>query len=64
MEIMLSGNFAEDYITNAENEIKKLSDEYCEKFEKSSLYLEKFCNSELEVNVVYVLYCNMRYSIL
>ena len=52
MEIMLSGNFAEDYITNAENKIKKLSDEYCEKFEKSSLYLEKLGNSELEVNVV------------
>ena len=38
MEIMLSGNFSEEYITNAENEIKKLSDDYCEKFEKA-LYI-------------------------
>ncbi|WP_246979145.1 hypothetical protein [Gardnerella vaginalis] len=52
MEIMLSGNFSEEYISNAENEIKKLSDDYCEKFEKSSLYLEKLGNSEVEVNVV------------
>lgn len=52
MEIMLSGNFSEEYISNAENEIKKLSDDYCEKFEKSSLYLEELGNSEVEVNVV------------
>lgn len=52
MEIMLSGNFKEDYIAKARDEIKVLSDTYREQFEKSSLYLEKLGNVEVEANVV------------
>ncbi|MBU5486874.1 hypothetical protein KQI77_01685 [Clostridium sp. MSJ-8] len=52
MEIMLSGNFKEEYITKAKNEIKFMSDTYREKFELGSLYLEKLGNVGVESNVL------------
>lgn len=52
MEIMLSGNFKEEYITEVKDEIKNLSDCYREQFENSSLYLEKLGNAGIEANVV------------
>ena len=52
MEIMLSGNFKEEYIAKVKDEIQALSDTYRAQFEKSSLYLEKLGNAGVEANVV------------
>ncbi len=52
MEIMLSGNFKEEYIVKIKDEIHKLSDTYRTQFEKGSLYLEKLGNAGVEANVV------------
>lgn len=52
MEIILGGNYKEEYITGIKDEIVKLSGNYRELFEKSSLYLEKFGGSSVEVNVL------------
>lgn len=51
MEIMLSGNFKEEYIAKVEDEIITLSDTYREQFEKASLYLEELGSAGVEVNV-------------
>ena len=52
MEIMLSGNFKEEYIVKIKDEIQALSDTYREQFKKGSLYLEKLGNAGIEANVV------------
>ena len=52
MEIMLSGNFKEEYITGIKNEIMDMSDAYRSLFEKSSVYLEKLGGSAVEANVL------------
>ena len=52
MEIMLGGNYKEEYITGIKDEIIKLSGNYRELFEKSSLYLEKHGRSAVEANVL------------
>lgn len=52
MEIMFSGNYKEEYILGVKEEIKKLSTNYREQFEKGSLYLEKLGNVSVEANVV------------
>lgn len=52
MEIMLGGNYKEEYITGIKDEIIKLSGNYRELFEKSSLYLEKLGESEVEAKVL------------
>lgn len=52
MEIMLSGNFKEEYIQGVKSEIKELSDAYRVLFDKSSIYLEKLGKSSLESNVI------------
>ena len=52
MEIMLSGNFKEEYIAKVKDEIMALSDTYLEQFEKGSLFLEKLGNAGVEANVV------------
>lgn len=52
MEIMLSGNFKEEYIAKVKDEIMALSDTYREEFEKGSLFLEKIGNYGVEANVV------------
>lgn len=52
MEIMLSGNFKEEYIAKVKDEIMALSDTYREQFEKGSLFLEKLGNAGVEANVV------------
>lgn len=51
MEIMLAGNFKEDYILNIKNEIEKLSSEYRDYFFESSLYLEKISKTGIEKNL-------------
>lgn len=52
MEIMLGGNYKEEYITGIKDEIIKLSGNYRGLFEKSSLYLEKLGRSAVEANVL------------
>ena len=52
MEIMLSGNFKEEYITGIKDEIVEMSDAYRSLFEKSSVYLEKLGGSAFEANVL------------
>lgn len=52
MEIMLSGNFKEEYIEGVKTEIQELTEAYRALFNKSSYYLEKLGNSSLESNVV------------
>ena len=52
MEIMLGGNFKEEYISGIKDEIVKLSGSYRELFEKSSLYLEKLGGLAVEANVL------------
>lgn len=52
LEIMLSGNFNEQYISDIKDEIRNLSESYRELFGKSSIYLEKTSNSELGTNAL------------
>jgi hypothetical protein len=52
MEIMLSGNFKEEYILGIKDEIKVMSQTYRESFEKCSVRIEKMGNSALESNVI------------
>lgn len=52
MEIMLSGNYKEEYIIGVKEEIESLSMTYREQFEKGSLYLEKLGNAGVEANFV------------
>lgn len=52
MEIMLSGNYKEEYIFGVKEEIKSLSENYRTQFEKGSMYLEKLGNVGVEANVV------------
>lgn len=52
MEVMLSGNFKEEYIAKVKDEIKTMSDTYRAQFEKGSIYLEKLGNTVVEANIV------------
>jgi len=52
VEIMLSGNFKEENIQAAINEIRKNSDEYRNRFSECSLFLEKLSNGSIESNVL------------
>lgn len=52
MEIMLSGNFKEEYITCIKEEIEKLSSVYRDLFGKCSVYLEKISVVSVETNVL------------
>ena len=52
IEIMLSGNFKEDYISGIKAELEKFSSEYRGLFEKSSVYLEKLSRIAIEQNVL------------
>ena len=52
MEIMLGGNYEEEYITEIKNEISSMSNKYRELFDECSRYLEKMSNSALESNVM------------
>lgn len=52
VEIMLSGNFKEEYITDVKTEIEKFSLEYRELFAESSMYLEKMTSASVETNVI------------
>ena len=52
IEIMLSGNFKEEYITDIKSEIETLSYDYRELFTRCSLYLEKKSAASLDTNVL------------
>lgn len=52
MEIMLSGNFKEEYIAGIKDEIEKLSSVYRDLFGQCSLYLEKISEVSVEANVL------------
>ena len=52
MEVMLSGNFREEYIIGVKDEMVKLSQAYREHFEQASVYLEKLGTAGVEANVV------------
>ena len=52
VEILLSGNYKEDYITAIKNEIEKLSLEYRNIFTECSIYLEKISSGSLETNML------------
>ncbi|NLY08406.1 MAG: hypothetical protein GXZ11_00685 [Tissierellia bacterium] len=52
LEIMLSGNFQEDYISEIKQEIEKFAVTYRMIFEKSSFYLENINNSSIEIKVL------------
>lgn len=52
IEIMLSGNFKEEFIEESISEIEKLSLEYRTVFGECSLHLEKIANRTLEGNVL------------
>lgn len=51
-EIMLSGNFNEDYITDAKKEIENYSMSYRELHTQCSVFLEKISSSSFETNVL------------
>lgn len=52
LEIMLSGNFKEEYITGIKGEIESLSMTYRDLYGKCSEYLERLGNSALEANLL------------
>lgn len=52
MEVMLSGNFKESYISGIRDELQQMSDAYRVLFEESSHYLEKLSNSAVDANVM------------
>ena len=52
MEIMLSGNFKEEYISGIKDEIIQMSQTYRDLFGECSVRLEKMGNASVEANVV------------
>lgn len=52
MEIMLSGNFKEGYISGVKGETRDFSVAYRDLFEKCSIYLEKTGNAALDTNIL------------
>lgn len=52
LEIMLSGNFKEEYISGIRDKIKQFSDNYRDLHTKCSIYLEKISKSSIETNVL------------
>lgn len=52
MEIMLGGNYKEEYIAGIRDEITDLSSKYRNLFNESSLYIEKLGDNSVEANVV------------
>lgn len=52
LEIMLGGNFKEEYIIGIKDEISGLADQYRELFSQCSIYLEKMSHFSVEANVL------------
>lgn len=52
MEVMLSGNFKEEYVARIRDEIKVMSEAYREVFSECSIRLENMSSAGLEANIV------------
>ena len=52
LEIMLSGNFKEEYISGIQTEIETMSETYRNLFEDCSVYLEKMSKGSIDINVL------------
>ena len=52
MEIMLSGNFREEYILGIKTKIEKMSMEYRELFQQCSVFLEKMSKGTIDANIL------------
>ena len=52
VEVMLSGNFKEEYISDVKVEIEKISLEYRDLFTECSMYLEKMTSASVETNML------------
>ena len=48
MEVMLGGNFNEEYVSGIKDEIRRMSETYRDLFDKCSVYLEKLSGSSME----------------
>ena len=51
MEIMLGGNYKEEYVASIRDAITNLSSKYRNLFNESSLYIEKLGDNSVEANV-------------
>ena len=52
IEVMLSGNFKEEYLGGIRDELRQLSYDYRQLFSECSIYLEKLASAAVEKNVV------------
>lgn len=52
MEILLLGNYKNDYLLNKKNELEELDNEYSEAFDNALKYVKKNANKSLEGNVL------------
>ena len=50
MEVMLGGNFNEEYVSGIKDEIRQMSEAYRDLFAKCSVYLENLSSSSIEKN--------------
>lgn len=52
LEIMLGGNFREEYIAEIRNELSSMSITYRTEFNKASIYIEKLSSVSIETNIL------------
>lgn len=52
LEVMLSGNFREEYISGIRNELTSLSSTYRTMFDEASICIEKLSSASLETNIL------------
>ena len=52
MEVMLGGNFNEEYVSVIKNEIRQMSEAYRDLFGRCSVYLENLSGSSIEKNLL------------
>lgn len=52
MEVMLGGNFKEEYVSGIKDEIRQMSEAYRDLFDKCSVYLEKLSSLSMEKNLL------------
>lgn len=52
MEVMLSGNFKEEYVYGIKDEIGQMSEVYRDLFSECSVYLENLSNTSMEKNLL------------
>lgn len=55
MEVMLGGNFKEEYVSGIKDEIRQISEAYRDLFDRCSVYLEKLSGSSMEKNLLAVI---------